>query len=83
MEEVKVRRERRDTVISVYQLDKRSSLIVVAQLSPQFTARIVDRWQEIKAQVARQPSTSHGQSLSLSQMFAMFSEQASKIAQQL
>lgn len=33
-------------------LDKRSSLIVVAQLSPEFTARVVDRWQELEAQVA-------------------------------
>ncbi|MFG1395894.1 Rha family transcriptional regulator [Roseixanthobacter pseudopolyaromaticivorans] len=35
----------------VYLLDKRSSLIVVAQLSPEFTARVVDRWQELEAQV--------------------------------
>lgn len=34
----------------VYLLDKRSSLIVVAQLCPAFTARIVDRWQELEAQ---------------------------------
>jgi hypothetical protein len=34
--------------ISVYMLDKRSSLIVVAQLCPEFTARIVDRWQELE-----------------------------------
>lgn len=38
--------------VKVYQLDKRSSLIVVAQLSPEFTARVVDRWQELEAQAA-------------------------------
>jgi len=38
--------------IQVYQLDKRSSLIVVAQLSPEFTARVVDRWQELEAKAA-------------------------------
>jgi len=38
--------------VKVYLLDKRSSLIVVAQLSPEFTARVVDRWQELEAQVA-------------------------------
>lgn len=31
---------------------KRDSIIVVAQLSPQFTARLVDRWQELEARVA-------------------------------
>lgn len=36
--------------ISVYHLCKRDSLIVVAQLCPEFTARIVDRWQELEAQ---------------------------------
>ena len=39
--------------IGVYNLDKRSSLIVVAQLCPEFTARIVDRWQELEAQAAQ------------------------------
>jgi phage regulator Rha-like protein len=39
--------------VEVYNLDKRSSLIVVAQLSPEFTARVVDRWQELEAQVAK------------------------------
>ncbi|WP_442592493.1 Rha family transcriptional regulator [Parapusillimonas sp. JC17] len=31
---------------------KRDSIIVVAQLSPELTARLVDRWQELEAQVA-------------------------------
>jgi hypothetical protein len=31
---------------------KRDSIIVVAQLSPEFTARLVDRWQELEANAA-------------------------------
>ena len=40
-------------VISVYRLDKRSSLIVVAQLSPEFTAAVVDRWQQLEAEASK------------------------------
>ena len=43
----------RGQTASVYNLDKRSSLIVVAQLCPEFTARIVDRWQQLEAQAAK------------------------------
>lgn len=32
--------------IGVYQIIKRHSLVVVARLSPEFTARIVDRWKD-------------------------------------
>lgn len=32
---------------------KRDSIIVVAQLSPAFTARLVDRWQELEAQLSK------------------------------
>lgn len=32
---------------------KRDSIIVVAQLCPEFTARLVDRWQELESQVSR------------------------------
>lgn len=43
---------RRKLTTSVYRLEKRDSFVVVAQLSPEFTARIVDRWQELEEQVA-------------------------------
>lgn len=32
------------------ELDKRNSLVLVAQLSPQFTAAVIDRWQELEEQ---------------------------------
>lgn len=32
---------------------KRDSIIVVAQLSPEFTASLVDRWQELESQLAK------------------------------
>lgn len=37
----------------VYHVNKRDSYVVVAQLSPEFTARLVDRWQELEQQVAQ------------------------------
>lgn len=33
---------------SVYHIGKRDSYVIVAQLSPEFTARLVDRWQELE-----------------------------------
>ncbi|HHW7450539.1 phage antirepressor KilAC domain-containing protein [Pasteurella multocida] len=35
---------------SVYHIGKRDSYIIVAQLCPEFTARLVDRWQELENQ---------------------------------
>ena len=39
---------------TVYHVNKRDSFIVVAQLCPEFTARLVDRWQELEGIVAAQ-----------------------------
>jgi len=54
--EVKVQRERREETVSVYRFTgeqgKRDSIIVIAQLSPEFTARLVDRWQELEKKQA-------------------------------
>ncbi|WP_256662417.1 MULTISPECIES: Rha family transcriptional regulator [unclassified Pseudomonas] len=36
-----------------YLVCKRDSFVVVAQLSPEFTAALVDRWQELEGQVAQ------------------------------
>lgn len=36
---------------------KRDSIVVVAQLSPEFTARLVDRWQELESGAATLPKT--------------------------
>ncbi len=35
---------------------KRDSIIVVAQLSPEFTARLVDRWKELEEERSRPKS---------------------------
>jgi len=37
----------------IYLVGKRDSYVVVAQLSPEFTARLVDRWQELEAAVVK------------------------------
>lgn len=39
-------------MVSVYRVGKRDSYVIVAQLSPEFTARLVDRWQELEADAA-------------------------------
>lgn len=70
---------------------KRDSLVVVAQLCPEFTARLVDRWQELEQRVAqpdpmqalRDPATMRGLLLSYSEkvleLESTVSEQAPKV----
>lgn len=42
-----------DAYIFTGESGKRDSIIVVAQLSPEFTARLVDRWQELEEQLSK------------------------------
>ena len=42
----------RTRVTKVYRVGKRDSYVIVAQLSPEFTARLVDRWQELESRAA-------------------------------
>lgn len=65
--------------VEVYCINKRDSFIVVAQLCPEFTARIVDRWQELEAQAA-QPAFQIPTTLSGALMLA--ARQAEQIEQQ-
>lgn len=48
---VRIQRERRWETVQGYLLDFRSSLIVVAQLCPEFTAKLVDRWMELERKI--------------------------------
>lgn len=58
VEEIKIQRERRLETSQAYIFEgekgKRDSIVVVAQLSPVFTARLVDRWQELESQQVAQ-----------------------------
>lgn len=38
-----------------YRIGKRDSFVIVAQLSPEFTARLVDRWQELEQKAQQAP----------------------------
>lgn len=62
VEEIKIQRERRLETSQAYIFEgekgKRDSIVVVAQLSPVFTARLVDRWSELEGKEAgRQPTS--------------------------
>lgn len=62
--------------VAEYQLIKRDTYVVVAQLSPEFTARLVDRWQELENQQMPQiPQT-------LSEALRLAADQAEQIERQ-
>lgn len=61
---------------SVYHVNKRDSYVVVAQLCPEFAARLVDRWQELENQQAPSLPQSFAEALQLA------ADQAKQIEQQ-
>lgn len=70
----------RDTQVYVFsgEQGKRDSIIVVAQLSPEFTAALVDRWQELERQQSQpvfQIPQSYGEALQLAANQALQIEQ--------
>lgn len=75
---VEVKNHLGQTVLE-YQLIKRDTYVVVAQLCPEFTARLVDRWQELEAQ---QANNAFSIPQTLSQALRLAAEQAEKIEQQ-
>lgn len=44
--------EHNGNVYKEYRFNKRDSLVLVARLSPQFMAAVVDRWQELEGQIS-------------------------------
>lgn len=49
--------EYRGRELEYYALNKRDSLVLVARLSPEFTAAVVDRWQELEGAAPKLPQT--------------------------
>ncbi|WP_062390756.1 phage antirepressor KilAC domain-containing protein [Pseudomonas abietaniphila] len=71
-----------------YLIGKRDSFVVVAQLSPEFTARLVDRWQELEEQAAPRIPANYAEALQLaadqarenSRLLGVIELQAPKVA---
>lgn len=73
--------EHRGNTYKQFQLNKRDSLVVVARLSPEFTAAVVDRWQELESQQAPKIPQTMSEALQLAADQArQLEEQAPKVA---
>lgn len=62
--------------VSVYEVCKRDSFVVVAQLSPEFTAALVDRWQELEQDGPRPMTQAELIAASANQLVAIERQQA-------
>lgn len=66
--------------VTEYHIGKRDSYVIVAQLSPEFTARIVDRWQELEAK--QQSQAAHAIPQTMAQALRLAADQAEQIEKQ-
>lgn len=57
--------------VEIYQVDERDSYVVVARLSPEFTARLVDYWQTHRNHPPRLPTTAEA----FASVFSMVADQ--------
>lgn len=62
-------------MVSEYRLIKRDTYIVVAQLSPEFTAKLVDRWQELETRQTERLPQSFSEALLLAAQLQAEKEQ--------
>lgn len=56
----------------VYRLEERDSFVAVAQLSPEFTARLADSWQELEGQIAKAPAIDLSDPVQLRQLLPSY-----------
>lgn len=79
---VDVKNDKNQTV-SEYVIGKRDTYVIVAQLSPEFTARLVDRWQELEAAQAPRQLTASEMFLQNAQILVDLERKQNEQAQQL
>lgn len=63
-----------------YNFNKRDSLVLVARLSPEFTAAVVDRWQELEANQLAIPQTYAAALLEAGRLAGIVEEQSELLA---
>ena len=65
--------------ITVYRIGRRDSYIVVAQLSPEFTARLVDRWQALEEKLSAKAPAVFVLPQTMAQALRLAAEQAEQL----
>ena len=66
-----------------YRLIKRDTYVVVAQLSPEFTARLVDRWQQLEEQQTFTPARALNDPAIMRSLLLNYSEKVLDLEQQV